>query len=398
MMNNNKKKLELYVHIPFCARKCLYCDFLSFRTLATVQEDYVRQLLEEIQAASITAEGSQVTTIFIGGGTPSILEGGLIRAIVETIRLYFDVAPDAEITIEANPGTLTPQKLDIYRGCGINRISLGLQSADNGELKALGRIHSFEEFLKSFERARQAGFWSINVDLMSALPGQTLESWKNTLKKVAMLKPEHISAYSLIIEENTPFWERYGQKAAGCGGGPWPPLPDEDTERKMYQITKDFLEEQGYNRYEISNYAKPGFECRHNIGYWTGIEYLGLGLGASSCYKGVRFSNERDLKTYLELDFMKDGLVKLYQDVQEQTRSSRMEEFMFLGLRMTRGVSDIDFTGQFGVKIRSVYGDKIDTLIANGLLREEGSRLMLTDWGIDVSNYVLSEFLLDQEL
>lgn len=398
MMNNNKKKLELYVHIPFCARKCLYCDFLSFRTLATVQEDYVRQLLEEIQAASITAEGSQVTTIFIGGGTPSILEGGLIRAVVETIRLYFDVAPDAEITIEANPGTLTPQKLDIYRGCGINRISLGLQSADNGELKALGRIHSFEEFLKSFERARQAGFWSINVDLMSALPGQTLESWKNTLKKVAMLKPEHISAYSLIIEENTPFWERYGQKAADCGGGPWPPLPDEDTERKMYQITKDFLEEQGYNRYEISNYAKPGFECRHNIGYWTGVEYLGLGLGASSCYKGVRFSNERDLKTYLELDFMKDGLVKLYQDVQEQTRSSRMEEFMFLGLRMTRGVSDIDFTGQFGVKIRSVYGDKIDTLIANGLLREEGSRLMLTDWGIDVSNYVLSEFLLDQEL
>lgn len=203
------------MHIPFCARKCLYCDFLSFRALASVQEDYIRQLLDEIQAASLASEEYQVTTIFIGGGTPSILEAGLIRAVVETIRLYFDIAPDAEITIEANPGTLNAQKLDVYRGCGINRISLGLQSADNRELKALGRIHTFEEFLKSFERARQAGFWSVNVDLMSALPGQTLESWKNTLKKVAMLKPEHISAYSLIIEENTPFWDHYGE---GCSG------------------------------------------------------------------------------------------------------------------------------------------------------------------------------------
>ena len=200
--------MELYVHIPFCARKCLYCDFLSFRALAQVQEEYVRQLLEEIQAASLTAEDYRVNTVFIGGGTPSILEPVMIRAIMETIRMYFEVAPDAEITIEANPGTLTPQKLDIYRGCGINRISLGLQSADNRELKALGRIHTFEEFLKSFERARQAGFWSVNVDLMSALPGQTLESWKNSLKKVAMLKPEHISAYSLIIEQDTPFWVR----------------------------------------------------------------------------------------------------------------------------------------------------------------------------------------------
>ncbi len=406
-MMNKKKPLELYVHIPFCARKCLYCDFLSFRALASVHENYIRQLLEEIHAASLSSDGYQVTTIFIGGGTPSILEAGLIRAVVETIRLYFDIAPDAEITIEANPGTLDPQKLDVYRGCGINRISLGLQSADNRELKALGRIHTFEEFLKSFERARQAGFWSVNVDLMSALPGQTLESWKNTLKKVAMLKPEHISAYSLIIEENTPFWDYYGEGAsqnkggcscpAGDNCGPakeWLPLPDEETERKMYQITREFLEHQGYHRYEISNYAKPGFECRHNIGYWTGSEYLGLGLGASSCFHGSRFSNETDLSTYLELDFLNDGLVKLYQNVEPQTRKSKMEEFMFLGLRMMRGVSDIDFAANFGVRIRSVYGDKVDRLIANGLLKEEGSRLALTDWGIDISNYVLSEFLL----
>ncbi|MGI5945801.1 MAG: radical SAM family heme chaperone HemW [Lachnospiraceae bacterium] len=407
-MMNKKKPLELYVHIPFCARKCLYCDFLSFRALASVQEDYIRQLLDEIQAASLASEEYQVTTIFIGGGTPSILEAGLIRAVVETIRLYFDIAPDAEITIEANPGTLNAHKLDVYRGCGINRISLGLQSADNRELKALGRIHTFEEFLKSFERARQAGFWSINVDLMSALPGQTLESWKNTLKKVAMLKPEHISAYSLIIEENTPFWDHYGE---GCTGKSfdanrfagdsydaeslWKPLPDEETERKMYQITRDFLETQGYQRYEISNYAKPGFECRHNVGYWTGTEYLGLGLGSSSCFHGSRFSNETDLQTYLELDFLNDGLVKLYQNVEPQTRKSKIEEFMFLGLRMMKGVSDIDFTANFGVKIRSVYGDRIDKLIANGLLKEEGSRIALTDWGIDISNYVLSEFLLD---
>ena len=410
------------MHIPFCARKCLYCDFLSFRTLASVHQEYIDQLLGEIQAASLASEGYQVTTIFIGGGTPSMLEAGLMRAVVETIRLYFDVAPDAEITIEANPGTLTAPKLDVYRGCGINRLSMGLQSADNRELKALGRVHSFEEFLKSFERARQAGFWSISVDLMSALPGQTLESWKNTLKKVAMLKPEHISAYSLIIEENTPFWDYYGD-GPGCSGAEssrgsengqsgfseedhpqgdsiqgdslWRPLPDEETERKMYKVTKSFLESQGYQRYEISNYAKPGFECRHNIGYWTGAEYLGLGLGASSCFHGARFSNETDLKAYLELDFLSDGLIKLYQNVEEQTRQSKMEEFMFLGLRMTEGVSDIDFAARFGVKIRSIYGPKVDRLIENGLLREEGSRIFLTDWGIDISNYVLSEFLLE---
>ncbi|MCI8829407.1 MAG: radical SAM family heme chaperone HemW [Lachnospiraceae bacterium] len=421
-MMNKKKPLELYVHIPFCARKCLYCDFLSFRTLASVHQEYIDQLLGEIQAASLASEGYQVTTIFIGGGTPSILEAGMMRAVVETIRLYFDVAPDAEITIEANPGTLTAPKLDVYRGCGINRLSMGLQSADNRELKALGRVHSFEEFLKSFERARQAGFWSISVDLMSALPGQTLESWKNTLKKVAMLKPEHISAYSLIIEENTPFWDYYGD-GPGCSGAEssrgsengqsgfseedhpqgdsiqgdslWRPLPDEETERKMYKVTKSFLESQGYQRYEISNYAKPGFECRHNIGYWTGAEYLGLGLGASSCFHGARFSNETDLKAYLELDFLSDGLIKLYQNVEEQTRQSKMEEFMFLGLRMTEGVSDIDFAARFGVKIRSIYGPKVDRLIENGLLREEGSRIFLTDWGIDISNYVLSEFLLE---
>lgn len=383
------------MHIPFCARKCLYCDFLSFRALASVHQEYIDQLLGEIQAASLTSEGYQVTTIFIGGGTPSILEAGMMRAVVETIRLYFDVAPDAEITIEANPGTLTPQKLDVYRGCGINRLSIGLQSADNRELKALGRIHSFEEFLKSFERARQAGFWSISVDLMSALPGQTLESWKNTLKKVAMLKPEHISAYSLMIEENTPFWDYYGD-GAGCAEAENGilPLPDEETERKMYKVTKSFLEAQGYRRYEISNYAKPGFECRHNMGYWTGTEYLGLGLGASSCFHGTRFSNETDLKAYLELDFLSDGLIKLYQNVEEQTRQSKMEEFMFLGLRMTQGVSDIDFAARFGIKIRSIYGPQIDKLIENGLLKEEGSRIVLTDWGIDISNYVLSEFLL----
>ncbi len=394
-MMNKKKPLELYVHIPFCARKCLYCDFLSFRALASVHQEYIDQLLGEIQAASLTSEGYQVATIFIGGGTPSILEAGMMRAVVETIRLYFDVAPDAEITIEANPGTLTPQKLDVYRGCGINRLSIGLQSADNRELKALGRIHSFEEFLKSFERARQAGFWSISVDLMSALPGQTLESWKNTLKKVAMLKPEHISAYSLMIEENTPFWDYYGD-GAGCAEAENGilPLPDEETERKMYKVTKSFLEAQGYRRYEISNYAKPGFECRHNMGYWTGTEYLGLGLGASSCFHGARFSNETDLKAYLELDFLSDGLIKLYQNVEEQTRQSKMEEFMFLGLRMTQGVSDIDFAARFGIKIRSIYGPQIDKLIENGLLKEEGSRIVLTDWGIDISNYVLSEFLL----
>ena len=417
MSKQQKIPLELYIHIPFCARKCYYCDFLSFRALSQTHEAYIRQLIREIRAASAGCRAYEVTTVFVGGGTPSLLEPEQICSVMDEVRQCFDVSPEAEISIEANPGTLLHKKLEYYREAGFNRVSIGLQSADNQELRYLGRIHSFEEFLKSFQSARMAGFQNINVDLISGIPGQTLDSWKNTLKKVTMLKPEHISSYSLIIEEGTPYWDRYGKgkkedkgtqerwNAADTPGliqepmdisrQDLPPLPDEDTENQMYHLTRRFLKEQGYERYEISNYAKPGYQCRHNTGYWTGVSYLGLGLGSSSYLGGVRFSNERSMERYLKLDFSAQGWQEqLYPQSRRLTRQEKMEEFMFLGLRMTRGISEIDFVSAFGVKLESVYGQVIRRLIANGLLEWKDSRLALTEWGMDVSNFVLSEFLL----
>lgn len=403
---NKKKKLELYIHIPFCVRKCLYCDFLSFPSDLQTQAEYMDQLRSEILSSGPWYTDYQVDTIFIGGGTPSVLEPEQITLLMQAVRRAFDVAEDAEITIEANPGTRLAGKLPVYREAGINRISLGLQSANNEELKLLGRIHRFEDFLMAFQQARMSGFANINVDLMSAVPGQTADSWKNTLKKVIMLKPEHISAYSLIIEEGTPFGVHYGcgeekkQKEQEEAKAPdplyqWPPLADEEEERRMYHLTKDLLAEAGYQRYEISNYAKPGQECRHNIGYWTGVEYLGFGLGASSYVNGCRFSNAEDLKTYQNLDFSLDGLELLHGGIHAQSRKEQMEEFMFLGLRMTEGVSDAAFAQNFGVHMDSVYGEVIEKMLANGLMVQNEKNLALTEWGMDVSNYVMSEFLLD---
>ncbi|MCC8025114.1 MAG: radical SAM family heme chaperone HemW [Clostridium sp.] len=396
MTNRQKKPLELYVHIPFCASKCLYCDFLSFRALRSVHEEYIDQLIGEIHAQGACCHEYQVTTVFIGGGTPSVMDPFYIRDVMQALSENFDISGDAEITIEVNPGTMLQNKLHIYRAAGINRVSIGLQSADNRELQYLGRIHTFEEFLKSFQCARMAGFSNINIDLMSGIPGQTLDSWRNTLKKVTMLKPEHISAYSLIVEEGTPYWNMYGENAGG--GGIYPSLPDEDTENRIYHLTRKFLADQGYGRYEISNYAKPGRECRHNMGYWTQVPYLGLGLGASSYVGGCRFANERDMAAYLGLDFgdssREAALQALRGPVQQLTREAKMEEFMFLGLRMIKGVSEIDFVSMFGVKLDNVYGPVIERLITNGLLQRKGVWISLTQWGMDVSNFVLSEFLI----
>lgn len=387
MMNN--KELELYVHIPFCVCKCNYCDFLSAAADETTQKMYVDKLTDEIRVMASECADYEVTTIFIGGGTPSILKEQWIAEILHTIYGCFGVAADAEITIEANPGTLTMDKLDRYRKSGINRLSLGLQSADEEELRLLGRIYTFDSFLKSFERARQAGFTNINVDLMSALPGQTAATWKNTLKKAAMLKPEHISAYSLIIEEGTPFYQWYVEHGPGQ-----PPLPSEDEEREMYYMTKEFLEKSGYLRYEISNYAKPGFECRHNTGYWTGVPYLGLGLGASSYMGDCRFRNEPDLTRYLSMDFEAPEFGGLHRELETLYVESRMEEFMFLGLRLINGVSVREFVERFGRNIHEIYGDVIMRMEEEELLTEREGRVMLSERGIDVSNYVMSKFLL----
>lgn len=394
----NKPELELYLHIPFCARKCAYCDFLSFAAPERVYYDYVEKLIEEIYSQSRVFSRYQITSVFIGGGTPSLLPAELMGELLGILQECFMILPEAEVTIEANPGTLTMEKLETYLEGGVNRLSLGLQSGDDTELKMLGRIHSYDEFLKSYQRARQAGFTNINIDLMSGLPGQTLSSWKNTLRKIMMLKPEHISAYSLIIEEDTPFFERYGNYENGCANpedkeNALVGLPDEEADREMYHLTRALLADQGYERYEISNYAKPGYECRHNIGYWTGIEYLGLGLGAYSYTHGHRYHNTIDLKEYLSLDFGQSGVAS--RDIQELSLEERMEEFMFLGLRLMKGVSGSEFLGRFGQNMWNVYGTALDKLTEQELLEVEAPFIRLSDLGIDVSNMVLSEFLLD---
>ena len=380
-------KLELYIHIPFCIRKCAYCDFLSFPAGEKDRQSYVEALLDEIYGAK---EKGDPATVFFGGGTPSILPGKEIGRIMDAVRAKYSVPEDAEITLEANPGTLNRKKLEDWKKAGINRLSLGLQSAENAELKALGRIHTWETFLESYRMAREAGFENINIDLMSALPGQSAYTWRKTLQKVTELKPEHISAYSLIVEEGTPFYEKYAEdvkrreKGLPCGF-----LPSEDEERQMYYDTEKILKAEGYRRYEISNYAREGFECRHNCGYWERKNYRGFGLGASSLIDEVRFHNTESMENYQNRAFGRED--EEYLDAEAQ-----MEEFMFLGLRLTQGISVNDFEKKFHTPYVSVYGKISRELEEKKLLRRENGRIFLTERGIDLSNYVLSEFLLSE--
>ena len=380
MKNNRRIPLELYVHIPFCVRKCQYCDFLSGPSDEETKDRYIEALLKEIRAAEHT-EDSEIVSVFIGGGTPSALKAEAIASIMRTLQEKFFFCEDAEVTIEANPGTVDPEKLTIYRNVGINRLSLGLQSTDAEELKLLGRIHSYEEFLKSYEWAREAGFSNINIDLMFAIPGQTGEAWRQHLYQVAELNPEHISAYSLIIEEGTPFAEQNLD------------LPDEDTEYQMYEDTAEILERYGYRQYEISNYAKQGYMCRHNAGYWQRLEYLGFGLGASSLYGGMRFSNTHQMQEYLT-DSRKPEQIR--KDVTVLSRNEQIEEFMFLGLRMTEGISEKNFEENFNVRLMDIYGDILQKYEETGFMEHIETKWRLTRKGIHVSNHILADFLLDE--
>lgn len=328
-----------------------------------------------------------VDTIFIGGGTPSVVRAVWMERLLETVREHFTVTANAEITMEMNPGTVDAGKLASYRKAGINRLSIGLQSADDGELKRLGRIHTWKEFRETYDLVRQMGFANINVDVMSALPGQSRESYEATLEKVLRLvpQPEHISAYSLIVEEGTPFAEMQERGLLE--------LPNEESERWMYEQTGRLLSDYGYRRYEISNYAKPGFACKHNCGYWQRKDYVGFGIGAASLVDNVRFRNEDDYQAYVE-----DPLGRRCE-WQELSAEEQMEEFMFLGLRMTAGVSLHKFREQFGCDIEEVYGSVIEKNIADGLLqyhereKTDGRWLLLTPRGIDISNYVMAQFL-----
>ena len=388
-----KKELELYVHIPFCVRKCAYCDFLSAPADTQERTLYIDALTEEIRARKNDFNAYRVSTIFLGGGTPSILEGDDSARIFRALQENFDISDDAEITMEVNPGTVTEEKAASWRKSGVNRLSIGLQSADDRELKMLGRIHTYREFLDTWKIVREAGFENVNVDLISATPGQNLRSWSETLRKAADLGPEHISAYSLIVEEGTPFYERYGD---GSGededkGNHLPPLPDEDTEREIYKATEKILAEYGYHRYEISNYAKTGYECRHNLGYWERKEYLGLGLGASSLISECRFHNTADMGKYLRL--YENAGTDICEDIEHLSVEDQMEEFMFLGLRKTVGISVDDFRKAFGKEIREVYGEQMRKLEEQRLIEYSGNRVRLTERGTDISNYVFSEFM-----
>lgn len=411
----DKNNLELYIHMPFCVKKCEYCDFLSFPADTNTQIKYVHALLNEIRFYGEKMRGFRVSTIYIGGGTPSWLEPELVTAVMEQIYKSFRVYEDAEISIECNPGTVTAAKLQAYRRAGINRLSIGLQSTNNTELKTLGRIHTYEQFLKTYELARNEGFTNINVDLMSGLPHQSAESFADTLQRVIRLKPEHISAYSLIIEKGTPFYEKYKfDMVRQEAGMKTEELPTEDDTYKMLKLTQRVLAKAGYERYEISNYAKPGYACRHNVGYWTRENYLGLGLGAASLIDNVRYSNTRELYEYIEicreLTFLppevfapEEGMdapergwfgSNLHTEAAVVNRKAQMEEFMFLGLRMTEGISRNEFETNFGMPIEAAYVQVLPDLQAQKLIEKREGRVYLTDRGMDVANYVMAQFLL----
>lgn len=384
------KPIELYIHIPFCAKKCNYCDFLSFSVNEKDHECYISQLCCELKRqAALLRKTYEVVSIFIGGGTPSLIDPKYISRIMFVIRRNYHLSEQAEITIECNPASTLRYKFSAYLDAGINRLSIGLQSANNDELKTLGRIHSFEEFLKCFQGARQEGFSNINIDLINNIPGQTAASWKNTLKKVTMLKPEHLSIYNLIVEEGTPFYQMQ-EKGELL-------LPDEEVQTEIDALTKSFMQKHDYHRYEVSNYAKPGYACRHNLGYWSDVPYLGFGLGASSYFNHTRYANTRNFMEYVSLDMDEEfanGFPKLRKNVETLSRGDLMEEFMFLGLRKVEGVSELAFKTKFSVDITSVFGRQLSQFIRQGFMQHENCHYRFTERGMDVSNVLLSKFLL----
>lgn len=452
----NKNELGIYIHIPFCVHKCIYCDFLSSPADVHTRKQYVRALINEIyltregkcankliknvlQGDNTSYEDMEeqavngltsdyalydtvcmadyektimqedisgcvddiksenwhiVTSIFIGGGTPSAIDAEDISDILDAVRNNYNVSDKAEITIECNPGTMDKKKAAIYRKAGINRISFGLQSTDNNELRMLGRIHTYEQFMESYKIAREAGFDNINIDLMSALPGQTMESFKAVLEKALSLGAEHISVYSLIVEEGTRLSDNIDS---------FPPIPSDDEDRQMYYMTKEMLSSYGYEQYEISNYAQKGYECKHNLKYWERCDYLGFGIGAASLYSGRRYTNISDIGRYMDvLAEITNALDKSYvnellqirTDMEELSKEDEMSEYMFLGLRKTKGIDITDFKEEFGTDIKDIFGEAIEDNIARGLLIHDGNGLYLSKRGIDISNTVMSDFIL----
>ncbi len=381
MMITDLTKSELYIHIPFCVKKCLYCDFLSFPADEKTKERYIEALCDELLFIGSERCDKPLRSVFIGGGTPSVLPAEHMVRVMNVVKERFTLEDDAEITIECNPGTLDEEKLTAYRACGINRLSIGLQSSHESELKSLGRIHNYEDFVRSIHLAEKAGFDNINVDLMSGLPGQSESSFEETLRKVCTLSEsiKHISAYSLIIEEETPFGQMFNEGRLE--------LPDEDADREMYHMTSRILKEYGFERYEISNYARKGYECIHNIGYWTGVEYFAAGLDAASYYGHCRYTDTSDMEEYLKDPLAGPALIE------KLDQQGLMSEYMILGLRLISGVSVSEFEKRFKTGIFDVYGREIDRFISDGLLEHCEDRIKLSEKGLDLANFVMRAFI-----
>ena len=432
--------MSVYIHIPFCVRKCLYCDFLSFplcgergkdggfscgiaaaddsqsgcgngngdKGLLTIDADktvpaYIDALKSEIREKASSYPDRTIGSIFFGGGTPSVINGKYIKEIIDELKKYWQIAGDAELTLEVNPGTADGDKFRIWKEAGVNRLSIGLQSVHDEELKLLGRIHTYDDFIKCYQGALRNCFDNINIDLMSGLPGQKVSDWTDTLETVLNLdtQPKHISAYSLIIEDGTVFGDVYGENESEPSLTPdgyddlrkktralsSVQLPSEDEDREMYHLTSKILSEKGYKRYEISNYAMEGYECRHNLVYWNRKDYLGLGLGASSCMDNVRWKNSADLNQYIS-DAKHD-----MHEIENLSAEDRIFECIMLGFRLTKGIDLYAFKTEFGEDFEVRFNDRIRRFTKEGLLSVKDGHAALTERGLDVADYVILEFL-----
>ena len=378
------RTIGLYIHIPFCRQKCLYCDFPSWAGREGQMQGYVDALTKEIENRSKEYPDRKVVSVFFGGGTPTTLSIPMLEQLMQAVFENWEVAEDAEITTEANPGTLDAEMALALKRMGFNRLSMGVQAWQNRLLKDLGRIHTIENFQENYRAVREAGFGNVNTDLMFALPNQTMEDWQETVKNIVDLNPEHISAYSLILEEGTPFFDRYEK-------GELEPA-EEELDREMYHWAVDYLAEMGYEQYEISNFAKKGRQSRHNRIYWQAEEYLGMGLGSHSYMNGERFHNIYDLQEYIKADG-DISLLKLKEDAEIILEEDALAEFMFLGLRLTEGVSFDRFRERFGQEMKNIYGAQIGELVRDGLLEEDEIGIRLTRRGVDISNFVFEKFL-----
>ncbi len=375
-------KISLYIHIPFCAQKCLYCDFPSFARKDHLRKAYIEALNKEIISLREKHNNLEINTIFIGGGTPSVLEADELECLLKEVA-KLNMAKDIEYSMECNPGNLTEEKLEVMKKYGVNRISMGLQAKQDNLLKGLGRIHNYKTFKENFLLAKKVGFNNINVDLMFGLPNQRLNEWEETLREIISLEPAHISAYSLIIEEGTAFYNLYENDKLK--------LPTEEDERKMYHLTKKILEENGFNQYEISNYAKEGKECRHNLAYWNMDNWIGVGSAAASYINGKRIKNISSVEGYINSINEKREAV---EEIINNSKNDNMEEFMFMGLRKINGIDENEFKNRFSMNINDVYGEILNKYIDEGLLIRESGRIFLSEKGIEISNIIMADFLL----